>query len=580
MKRTVLVIAFLATVLPAIGQKTFFNMVIPTPKETTIKGSKINKIVSIVEDKKTKFANPDEYTISAKRGKVVIAGNLIWANNTIKQIEDYCGGIPDLLIHDWASYPFRAFMHDTGRNWQEVEMIKETIDLLSRYKVNYFHWHLTDDPAWRIERKKYPQLNDAKHQRAGRDEGKYYTYGQIRDVIAYAKTRGITIVPEIDMPGHSQYFKNAFGCTMDSKEGRAILEDCLKEFFEEIPEEDCPYFHIGGDEIWIEDPEGFARWATETVEKYGRKPIAWDSGIPTGDKTIRQIWNTATASNANATQKGGKFVDSFMGYLNYYDPIWFTNHMYLHKACNQDVPDTNSALGGILCPWNDVRVDKKENIALHNGMLSGLMAYAERFWVGGEGKQSALLPFELKMLAHKSIYYKEKMRWYPNSMYQWDVDINDSVVIEAYGGAINLEDLCAERGIKTDSNSVAKAITIITPEKDTERNFWIGFGVPARSNRNAPGIGRQGEWEGNGKCIVNGKEIVPQWDWDEPEKYNYRYNTWHKAEEEEPYTGEQFYWMRKSVKIQLTEGENVVEIIVPKVYEGMRWNFAFMVVDE
>ena len=106
-------------------------------------------------------------------------------------------------------------MHDTGRNFQTIEMLKETIDLMSLYKINYFHWHLTDNPAWRIECKVYPQLNDAQYQRPGRDCGKFYTYDEIRELIAYAKERGITVMPEIDMPGHSAYFRNAFGFSTD-----------------------------------------------------------------------------------------------------------------------------------------------------------------------------------------------------------------------------------------------------------------------------------------------------------------------------------------------------------------------------
>lgn len=93
-------------------------------------------------------------------------------------------------------------MHDTGRNFRTVDMLKKEIDLFSQYKLNVFHWHLTDNPAWRIECHAYPQLNDPKFQRKGRDEGKFYTYDEIRDVIRYARERGIIIIPEIDMPGH------------------------------------------------------------------------------------------------------------------------------------------------------------------------------------------------------------------------------------------------------------------------------------------------------------------------------------------------------------------------------------------
>ena len=120
------------------------------------------------------------------------------------------------------------------------------------------------------------------------------------------------------------------------------------------------------------------------------------------------------------------------------------------------------------------------------------------------------------------------------------------------------------------------AQTVIIADEDTDVEAWIGFCTPARSNRNGYGIGEQGQWEGGCQCFVNGEEVLPQESWLEPGKYDYHFNTWGKPEEEEPFTDEQLYWMRQPVTIHLNQGENLVEMRVPKTYHGLRWSFAFM----
>ena len=565
--------------------------IIPEPKEFQQFGRKMHKFRKVTFDEEAVSNQPDEYRIVAKNGKVTISGNRHWAESTLAQLMDENGKLPNVEIHDWASYPFRGFMHDTGRNYQPVSMLKETLDLMSFYKLNYFHWHLTDYPAWRIECRVFPQLNDPQYQRKGRNEGKFYTYDEIREVIAYAKEKGIAVVPEIDMPGHSTYFKNAFGFAMDSEEGRKVLEQCLDEFFNEIPKSDCPYFHIGSDEVWIEDPNGFMQWLENVVKRYDRQPIAWDPGLPASEGVVRQIWNEAAGSNAAASTKDGKYLDSFVGYLNYYDPMLFTSRCFLHTAAAQIEPDTTKALGGMLCLWNDVRVDQKENIALHNGMINGMMAYAERFWNGGNAGAvenenlppgrlteagSRLANFEEKMALHRDRFHKGKMRWVANSQIEWQVQIDDDVPVTAYGGAVDLDALCLAKHINIGETAVATAQTVITAERDMDIEAWVGFCMPARSNRNGYGIGEQGQWEGGCQCFVNGKEILPPQPWDEPGAYNYHFNTWGKPEEEEPFTDEQLYWMRRPVQIHLDKGENRVEIKTPKTYKGLRWGFAFI----
>ena len=585
MKKTLTLIIASVCLFSCVESGTFTTEnIIPTPKELTLNGNRLYPVKEVVVlDTKEHLvypSNQDEYYIKSHQGHVVIEGNEIWAKQTIAQLADNQNRIPDVEIHDWAAYPFRGFMHDTGRNFQTIEMLKETIDLMSLYKINYFHWHLTDNPAWRIECKAYPQLNDPQYQRPGRDCGKFYTYDEIRELIAYAKERGVTIMPEIDMPGHSAYFRNAFGFSMDSEEGMKVLERCIEEFCEEIPASMCRYFHVGSDEVHVADPKGFMQFAEGLCKKYDRIAMAWDPGLPSVPTTVRQIWNTAAGSNAAQTKKGGKYVDSFMGYLNYYDPIYFTNKVYLHQACAQEQPDTANALGGILCLWNDVRVDDKTRIALHNGMVNGMMTFSERFWEGGNGTWDELVEFENKMSYHKDNVVKgQDVRWHPNANTLWKIKIGDNEPLDARGGAVDVDDLCAEHSIVIGDTISAWAMTEIYSEEDCTVDVWVGFEAAARSNRISGGIGQQGRWENDGRMFVNGVEYFPPQEWNEPGKYKFHYHTWHRPEEELPYTDEQFYWMREPVTVDLKEGCNEIKLFVPKTFRGQRWSFGFVVTE-
>lgn len=587
------IIILVLALLPSWAMAQVQN-IIPRPQECKVVKERVCSIKDIrIDSKKVGSLGADEYGIRIRKGKVTIWGNSHWAMKTLAQMADNNGRVPDVDIHDWAAYPWRGFMHDTGRNYQPISMLKETIDLMARYKMNLFHWHLTDNPAWRIECRCYPQLNDAQYQRKGRDEGKFYTYDEIRELIGYARERGITVMPEIDMPGHAAYFKATFGFTMDSDEGKRVLTDCLNEFFEEIPASLCPYFHVGSDEIHIADPQGFASWIQTFVKDSGRIPVAWDPGLPTLPFTIRQGWNEASASNSESTEKEGRYLNSFVGYLNYYDPILFAMRAFQHQPCAQEKSDTTKAMGGILCLWNDVRVDKKENISLHNGMIPGMMTFAERFWRGSEyGKAEnedlypdpssprgeALMDMERRMAEHQLRYYTNgEMRWVPNASMAWDITIGDKKM-KAWGGGISLDALCKANGIDANAQTEAIAETTITVEKDTIIRFWLGFDTPARSDRMATGIGEQGKWENGGRCFLNGEEQFPPKAWQEPGAYNYPFHTWHQSQEEEPYTDEQFYWMREPVSLHLKKGTNTLRLVIPHSFKYQRWGFGCMAV--
>ena len=244
--------------------------------------------------------------------------------------------IPCLRIKDQPQFTYRGMHLDVGRHFFSVDFIKKYIDLMAKLKMNTFHWHLTEDQGWRIEIKKYPKLqeiaayrketlighyNDQPHQFDGKPYGGFYTQEQIKEVVAYALTRQVTIIPEIEMPGHSQAAIAAYpelGCSgkqveVATKWGVFDEVYCPKEstfkFLEDVIDEVVAlfpgkYIHIGGDEApktnWknceycqklikkegLEDEHGLQSYFITRMEKYinskGRQIIGWDEILEGG----------------------------------------------------------------------------------------------------------------------------------------------------------------------------------------------------------------------------------------------------------------------------------------------------------
>ena len=256
--------------------------------------------------------------------------------------------IPVCQIDDSPRFPYRGMHLDVCRHFYSVDFVKKYIDLMARYKLNTFHWHLTEDQGWRIEIKKYPKLTEVGAWRIEKDGTRYggfYTQEQIRDVINYATKRFITIIPEIELPGHSraalaaypQYscsgeelpvanqwgvFEHVYCAGNDST--FLFLQDVLDEVIALFP---GTYIHIGGDECpksaWEKCSKCQARIKNEglsnehelqsyfirRIEKYltsqGRKLIGWDEILEGGlapDATVMS-WRGIKGGIAAAQQK-------------------------------------------------------------------------------------------------------------------------------------------------------------------------------------------------------------------------------------------------------------------------------------
>ncbi len=215
--------------------------------------------------------NPDSIVIRATSG----AGLFYGAQTMLQMADDK--SIPGIAITDWPRFPYRGFMLDVSRHFRDKEFVKKQIDAMARYKLNKLHLHLTDAAGWRIAIDKYPRLtefaawrefptwkewwnNGRRYMEEGSDGayGGYYTKDDIRELVAYAAERYITIIPEIEMPSHSeevlaaypelscsrQPYKNSDFC-VGNEQSFEFLENVLTEVIELFPSE---YIHIGGDE--------------------------------------------------------------------------------------------------------------------------------------------------------------------------------------------------------------------------------------------------------------------------------------------------------------------------------------------
>ena len=311
---------------------------------------------------------------------------------------------PAVSIKDEPRFGYRGVMLDVCRHFIPVEDIKKQIDVLSLFKINRLHWHLTEDQGWRIEIKKYPKLTEVGSKRIdgeGTEYKGYYTQEEIKEVVKYAQDRFITIVPELEMPGHELAAIAAYpelSCKGEAITPRVIwgvedivmcpgkedmfvfLEDVIKEMVELFP---GTYFHVGGDECpktsWKNCPtcqarikkEGLKADGKHTAEerlqsyvitrmegvlaKYGKKIIGWDEILEGGlspDATVMS-WRGEEGGIASALQDhdvimtpggNGMYLDHYQGDSKI-EPVAIGGYTTLEKTYSYNpTPDTLVAM--------------------------------------------------------------------------------------------------------------------------------------------------------------------------------------------------------------------------------------------
>lgn len=501
--------------------------------------------------------------------------------------------VPHAVIRDAPAFAWRGFMHDTGRNPQDLDLLKRFVDVMAQYKLNVFHWHLTDYPGYRIECRVHPELNDPKFMT--RRPGFFYTYAQINELIAFARDRGIEVLPEIDLPGHSAYFQRAFGFDMQDPRGMKILEAALNEFMDHVQ---TPALHIGSDEVHLRNPQFLDHFA-ELVRARGRRVVVWrPGGIPKG-ALITQAWSAG--GKPNGALPGMAWLDSRHNYINHMDPFDGPCRILNLAVCDQAAGDDRN-LGGILCHWPDINAGAQENVYRQSPVMPALVAAAESYWRGGTPERKAFwgrLPrtnevgaaeyedFERRMIARRDLdfadwpfpYVKQThISWRLVGPADWsqaavtpeqelretyDVGGKTLAWTEARGATIHINHFWYDGWLPKASSGTVYAVTHVWSPKHQPVDFWIGFDEPSRSDRRAPNA-PAGKWNHSGARIwIGDQEILPPV-WKQPGLV--------KKDDENPFVDEG-YFFRPPVRVALAEGWNRILIKAPHAAPDWKWMF-------
>lgn len=498
--------------------------------------------------------NADEayrLTISSKQGILIEAlsdEGAYRAKQTLEQLKTKRKGktcVETCQITDWPAFRVRGFMQDVGRTYISMEELKREIDLLSRFKINVFHWHLTENQAWRLQSKAYPQLTEASNMT--RNPGKFYTLEEARELVDYCKQRHVLLIPEIDMPGHSAAFVRTFKVDMQSPEGMTILKRLMDEVCQTF---DVPYIHIGTDEVEFTNPN-FVPEMVAYIRSKGKKVISWNPGwhYKPGEIDMTQLW-----SYRGKAQPGIPAIDSRLHYLNHFDMFndlftLYNSRIYNHAQGNSDIA------GSILAIWNDRRIDDEHQIVADNNFYPNMLAIAERAWSGGgncyfDGKGTMMWDenkkenqdfanFEARMLHYKTTVFagqpfpyvrQTNVHWritdaYPNNGDLGKVfppETGDSLSY-TYNGKVYGSRTITGAGIylrhvwgnlvpafydNPQENHTAYASTWIYSPVRQKAGLLLEFQNYSRSESDVPP--RQGTWDYKGSAAwLNGNKLQP-----------------------------------------------------------------------
>jgi len=355
-------------------------------------------------------------------------------------------------IHDFPEYEYRGVMLDVARHFFNVEEVKQFIDFLAMYKMNYLHLHLSDDQGWRIEIKSWPKLTEIGGSlEVGGGRGGFYTQEQYTELVNYALERNITIVPEIDMPGHTNAALASYAelnCDGKARElytgtevGFSTLctgSEVVYKFIDDVIGELAkltpgPYIHIGGDESHVTpmiDYIPFVNRVQEIVVSHGKKVIGWDeiANATLVDGTIVQFWADAE-NTTKGFEQGAKVLMSpaARAYLDMqYDS---TTHLGLHWAGYIEIDqgynwDPTSMVPGLTrdkilgveaALWSETvaNIDDIEYM-----LFPRLPGYAEIAWTAPNSRNWE--DYKLRLAKHGKRFDDLDIDYYPSKLVPWE----------------------------------------------------------------------------------------------------------------------------------------------------------------
>ncbi len=383
-------------------------------------------LIEIEEEAVLELGNDESYELEILPNKISLKARTdlgaLRGLSTLKQlisVQNGAYGFPQVRIKDEPRFPWRGLMLDVSRHFMPVDVLKRNLDAMAFVKLNVLHWHLSDDQGFRVEVKSLPNL----HERAS--DGMYYTQDQIRDIVIYAKERGIRIVPEFDVPGHAtailtaypEYASNLnlrytlernagiFDPTLDptNEEVYVFLDTLFKEVTPLFPD---AYFHIGGDENegkhWDENSQ-IQRFMAENeipdnhelqtyfnirlekiLNKYGKKLMGWEEimtpnmpksalihswrgvneGMEPGESLIKAVKNGYQTILSN-----GYYIDLMLSVEDHYQ----VDPMPEHELTQEE---QSRILGGEATMWSELVTP----LTIDTRVWPRTAAIAERFW--------------------------------------------------------------------------------------------------------------------------------------------------------------------------------------------------------
>lgn len=525
-----------------------------------------------------------------------------YAHVTLEQLKDLSGGrLPCCRIVDWPRLRWRGFMNDCGKNFLEVEGIKAILDVMVAYKMNLFHWHLTDYQGWRLESKKYPQLQ--KPESFTRQIGRFYTQDEFRDIVAYAKERGITVMPELDVPGHTLAFRRAMGIdSMSAKGTDGVVADLFRELCSLADEKTMPFIHLGTDEARLDSercsPEWPNLWA-RAVNRCGRKAVVWAPGIRLAKDidSIEMAWHDAYVTNAVSP-----VIDASRMYHASWDPFDVLSHVAFTRPCRWT--ETNAQqLGAVTCCWHDDNMgDDTMKRFRECMMIPSIVGFAENYWTGRNEDRPEFIKrlpspgtpafafaeaLERRMVAQRDKVIAKRWPSLPfpfvgQSRMRWSVRDGESGkllatdVPQATVWAYN-ERAKGNALIPEPCGGVVFETWVKSPE-DRTVGCWIDC-VKVHGEYGRDGVARlpgRGEWSAEGaEVLVNGEAVAPP-EWKQPglsakEKIDV-------LERDVPYMNDlletpmvdEMFALRPPIPVRFRKGWNHVAVRLPKKAKRLR----------
>jgi beta-glucosidase len=427
--------------------------------------------------------------------------------------------VPAVVIEDTPRFSWRGAHLDVSRHFLPKEFVRKYIDLLAVHKMNRFHWHLTDDQGWRVEIKKYPKLTEVAAwrketivgpHREGPDapfdgirHGGFYTQDEIRDIVAYAADRFVTVVPEIEMPGHSQAVVAAYpelGSTDQPAEPRtrwgvspfllnaddstiAFMQDVLAEVLTLFP---SPWIHVGGDEAvktqWRENPRIQARikalglaneeelqsWFIGKMDAFltarGRRLIGWDEILEGGLAPNAAIMSWRGIEGAIAAARAG------------HDAVLTpTSHTYFDYYQSADTAAEPLAIGGFL-PLDRVYTWEPMPQALEPAHQRHILGVQGQIWT-----EYIPSPSHVEYMAYPRLTALAEVAWTPSDLREME-DFRGRLAVHVdrlRALQVNFRPPDLDRPIYKDpSRSIADRVADLLDRMTIQEKFWQLFMIP------------------------------------------------------------------------------------------------------